>query len=279
MKNFLFFLILALGFSLSAQELSPKLLQSTPLDAEVFYGVDDYGAVYYSKNNALFKKGDKNNYQFTALQLGKISSVDIVNPLKITVFYEMSNTALVLDNTLSEITRINFSAIENFRNVSHATTANDRRFWIFNTDLQQLEIFDWNSRKVVVQSPPLQTNALATTSNFNFCWLVTESGLLMFNNYGSAIDSIDLSKIPTDISLAQANGNVIAFAKSVLSEAKVAETENLKPKVYYKSSSAEDFVPLKLPDLVIKQLSLNGERLYIYDGLKVTSFSLKPPKN
>lgn len=263
MKNCFLFLFFTFGITVYAQELKPELINSTPLEAGTFYGVDDYGALYFSKNNTLFKKGIKNNYQFTALQLGKISSVDIVNPLKITVFYEMSNTALVLDNTLTEITRVNFSTIENFRNVSHATTANDRRFWIFNTDIQQLEIFDWNSRKVVVQSPPLQKNARSITSNFNFCWVMTDGGVLVFNTYGSAVDSLKLEEMTQNISVVQSNGNVIAFAKA---------------HIYYKPASIKDFVTLEIPDLKIKQLSLNNETLYIYDGLKVTSFKLKSPK-
>lgn len=242
--------------TLLGQDLTIEKIGELPLEADRFIAVDKFNALYYIRNNILFKKDDRMLHQFSALQLGELSSVDIVNPLRITLFYESSNTALILDNTLSEIARINFSTIENFRNVSHVTTASDRRFWIYNTDLQQLEIFDWNMEKVITQFPPMKQNALALASNFNFAWVSTEESLFYYNNYGSFLDKMAIKQISH---LAQDKGAVLAFAKAEL---------------YYKNKQDSSFSKVVIPDLNIQQLSLTGEIIYIYSNQKLTSFRL-----
>lgn len=252
---FTFFALSMLGQELTLEKLSEDLLEAT-----TFYAVDDYNAYYYAQRNTLHKRGNKNKYQFTALQLGKITSVDVLNPLRITVFYEESNTAVILDNTLSEIARINFSTIENFRNVSHATTASDRRLWIFNTDEQRLEIFDWNMGKVITQFPPMEHNASTLTTNFNFAWVVNESGVYHYNNYGSFITSFKLKLVSH---ITQSQGNVV-----------ILKDGNLE----YNVGGETQFSQIKTPDLSIKQLSLNGEILYIYDGRMLSNFRLQSPK-
>ncbi len=243
-----------------SQSYTLEEVTSIPLDADTFYGVDDFGAIYTSKDNIFHKSTPTAHYQFTALQLGTISSVDIINPLKITLFYESSNTAVILDNTLTEITRINFSTIESFRNVNHVTTASDRRLWIFNTDLQQLEIFDWNTGSVIKQFPPLAFIASGLQSNFNFAWVASSDAILYYNNYGSFLTNITLPNVSL---FAQSNGDLIAFAKA---------------KLYYKPKENTSFNPVTIPDLSIKQLSMNGEIVYLYDGQKLHTFRLKLAK-
>lgn len=260
MKILIYILLFLTAITATSQSYTLEKVNEVMLDTDVFIGVDTFNALYHIKDDILYKSDVHNGYQFTALQLGKITSVDIVNPLKITVFYGGSNTAVILDNTLSEITRINFSVIEDFRNISHATTANDRRLWIFNTDLQQLELFDWNIEKIIIQFPPMELNAVALTSNFNFAWILNKQGVYKYNNYGSFLDKTPLYNAT---GLYQSNGDVVA-----LTDGKV----NFKPK------NSNTFSVLKTPDFTIKQLSLNNEILYLYNGQKLSTFRLKIPK-
>jgi len=247
------------GFT-AAQEYVLENIASKTLNADQFYGVDDYGATYYSREAVFYKVSARGDYQFTALQLGPITSVDILNPLKITVFYEQTNTAVILDNTLTEITRINFSTINDFRNISHVTTNGDRRLWIFNTDLQQLEIFDWNTGQITTQFPPMPVNALLLATNFNFAWVAYDKGLFYYNNYGSFLNSTSLLNITH---LAQSNGAVILLSQGIL---------------YYKPRDLKIFTLLEGLDFTIKQLSLSGEILYLYHGQQLSTFKLKIPK-
>ncbi|WP_073098582.1 hypothetical protein [Leeuwenhoekiella marinoflava] len=189
--RFLLFLMLLVSPVINAQDTTA--VTTTPLDtishlkADQFIGVDSYGNFYYLKDRALYKKSKEKTIQFSDLRLGQISSVDLLNPLRITVFYAETNTVLILDNTLNEITRINFNESQSFRNVSHARTASDSRLWIFNTDLQHLELFDYQNNKVDSNFTPQPEIALAMASDFNTCWVLTEAYLYHYNQYGSLL--------------------------------------------------------------------------------------------
>lgn len=257
------FALLFFVFSLYAQAQAyiASNIAEFPLEADRFLGIDDYGSHYYTKGNTLYKSSSQGSYQYSALQLGQMATVDILNPLKLTVFYQGSNTAVILDNTLSEIKRISFSNIENFRNVSHATTANDRRLWIFNTDVQQLEVFDYNNNRVVQQTLPVNKPPLKMISNFNFCWLLSATALSTFNNYGSFLETIPFTDHHT---IRQHNGDLLSW-----------DGRDFR----YKPQENVNFQKIEITKIPVKQFSLNNEILYIYDGQKVTSFLLKPVKD
>ncbi len=253
----LFFIVTYLfTFGISAQSYHLELIDEKPLDADTFVGVDDFSALYFIKNNALFKKSGTNTYQFSSLQLGTIASVDIINPLKISVFYRDSNTVVILDNTLNEITRIDFTTITNYRNISHARTAGDRQLWVFNTDLQQLEVYDWNQNKIITKFPPQEDNVITMSSNFNFAWVALENTIYQYNIYGSFIDKVSITTPKTII---QSQGNLIATTEK---------------SIFYKEKKASKFSEVFLPDLPHKDSFLTNEILYIYDGQKITTFKI-----
>jgi len=261
MKNLLYLLLVLIYTSSLAQEVELETLTSFEIEGERMIGVDDFQSVYYIKDNVLVKKSEnQKEYQFSSLQLGNISSVDIINPLKIIVFYETTNTVVVLDNTLTEITRINFTTIPDFRNINQAANAGDRNLWIFNTDLQQLEIYDWNKNKVTTQFPPMETNATSVTNNFNFCWVISDGQVFQYNTYGNFVESHTLEDVSK---IAQSGENLIAFAKANL---------------YYKNSRATEFTRVNIPDIPCKDLYLKDEIVYIYTGKEVYTFKIKSVK-
>ena len=260
MHKLIYILLFLVAIPVTSQSYTLEKINEVTLDADIFIGVDNFNALYHIDDNVLYKNDVNNGYQFTALQLGPITSVDILNPLKISVFYEASNTAVILDNTLSEITRINFSTIEDFRNISHVTTNGDKRLWIFNTDLQQLEIVDWNTDQIITQFPPMSVNATMLVTNFNFAWVVNENGIFYYNNYGSFLSKTVLQDITL---ISQSKGAVILLSQG---------------KLHYKPKESNDFIALDTLDFTIKQLSLNGEILYLYTGQKLITFRLKLPK-
>nr|WP_152556284.1 hypothetical protein [Nonlabens ulvanivorans] len=65
---------------------------SISLSCDSFYGVDDFESIYYSTDNVLYKKSESKRLEFFDIQLGDITSVDIINPLKILVFYRDTQT-------------------------------------------------------------------------------------------------------------------------------------------------------------------------------------------
>lgn len=256
----MFFLLIPIGKILS-QEISVELIKTQALEADAFVGGDKFFNIYYINNQTLYKSGPGQIIEYAALNLGEITSVDIVNPLKISVFYRQSNTVVLLDNTLNEITRVDFSNLEDFRNSALATTANDRRLWIFNTDLQQLELFDYRLNKVVVQFPPMPALPISYTSNFNFCWIQNESTLTTFNIYGTIVDEQTTS---THFEKLEQSQNMLIGLKEDC--------------FYIKRSNRNSFERIDDLENTGQEFSLIGEILYIYNGQNLMTYTIKSSK-
>lgn len=243
----IFFLLLysASGFS---QEIQTELISQTPFSQDRFVGVDKYESLYSIDKNVLYKKTDKKTYQFSALQLGELSSVDILNPLKIVLFYKDLNTAILLDDKLNEIERVHFNQLSDFKTPSFVTKATRNNLWVFNINTQQLEVFDYKQNRVIAHSQPIQQPVLNQQSNFNYCWLLTSSKLMQYNIYGSFIEEYVVENI-IDIS----------FYNNYLL---ILDSEGLQILDYKK----KEFRPLSLPEIKIKNIYTANENIYIYDG-------------
>jgi hypothetical protein len=245
--------------SFGQKTITATLQQQDSLQVERFVAMDNFGALYVIENNILIKRQDDKEWQYNNLQLGDITSVDILNPLKITLFYKDFNTAIVLDNTLNEIKKIDFNITSEFKNLAAATTANDRNFWIFDTNTQQLEVFNYLQQTTSVQNLPIPEKFITLKSNYNFCRVLTESTIYLYNFYGSLL-SEKPSNGATDFEMT--NEEVIFLKDSQL---------------FY--SNNDDVYLINIPSdrIAIKQFSLHDDILYIYDGIVLYRFQLKKP--
>lgn len=252
---FLFFIT---SFSLIAQELKP--VSTALLEASSFIGVDAYKNTYYINERVLHKKGTEGDFVFKDFQLGTISSVDIINPLKIVLFHEDTNTVVFLDNRLNEIERINFNNLPEFINISAATNAGNNRLWIFNVDTQQLELYNYRSNSKTTVSQPFAGKLISQASNFNYCFILTESKVLSFNIYGSLLSETEAKGFSI---IAQQGDTLVAIKENSLFR-----------------YSENSFKPIKLPisENTIKDLFFTKEFLYIYDGKSLHTFSITQPK-
>ncbi|MCB0452871.1 MAG: hypothetical protein KDC94_08255 [Aequorivita sp.] len=263
MKHFflIIFFICQLG---SAQSLAR--VSKVPLVADRFIGLDNYKNSYFIKDRVINKQGPDGNFLFNDLQLGRITSVDIINPLKVVVFFQDTNTVVLLDNKLSEIQRINFNNLPQFLNVSTATNAGNKSLWLFNVDTQQLELYNYGSKLQTVVSQPFPGKLISQASSFNYCFTLTERKLCAFNIYGSI-----LNEVPSEgyEKIIQQNENLVALKENVL---------------YYLPDFARrneivdhTTVQLKLPEIKVKDLQLTNDFLYIYDGENLHTFKLTLP--
>lgn len=243
---FLIFLYSTLTFAQG--EMILNAIEQTPLKAERFVGIDSYGAIYFIKERTLFKKTKTESFQFKNFQLGEIGEVDLLNPLKITLFFPDYQTAVILDNKLNELRRIPFAMEPPYLNIKNASTATDDRLWVFNEDTQQLEIFNYREKTNQTLSRPIAEIYKTHKSNFNYSYVLTEERLRMYNIYGSLLHSI-----PSE-----------GIQKISLSNEKVLILKNNNLFLLTDKLSVEK--PIKSPDLTIKDLYLSGEFLYIYDG-------------
>lgn len=244
-----------------------EYVSKTPLSANTFVGVDSYDNMYFITNMELHKTGVDGDFMFNDLQLGPPTSVDIINPLNIVLFYENTNTVVLLDNRLNEIERINFNNLPDFFNINNATNAGNNRLWVFNVDTQQLELFNYRTLKNSLVSQPFPGNLISQTSNFNYCYLLTDNKLRVFNIYGSLLSEIEAK----------------GFKKVIQQDEKVLGLKNNT--LYYLAEISEgsakkypEAVKISTPEITIKDLHLTQEFLYIYDGKNIHTLKLKQPK-
>ena len=230
------------------------------LQAERFVGLDVYGNIYSINGETLYKRSATQRIQFSDLRLGAISTVDLLNPLKITLFYAETNTAVILDNTLNEITRVVFNELENFRNVSQARTARDGQLWIFNTDLQRLELYDYRNNRTRNDFTPQPDNAVELASNFNTCWVLTNSTLYHYNAYGSLL----YKTAATDL-------QHIALYDDYLFAQK-------KDSLYLKTANEPGFFSLKTQSETDFQFYYTAGNLYLYQPDFISVYKLNLPK-
>ncbi|AXT51243.1 hypothetical protein D1818_10545 [Aquimarina sp. BL5] len=261
MKKALFFLIL-FGFVYSSPAQRNAIARdSISLGADHFLGLDSFGAVYYTKGNIFYKKWNNQEWQFGDFILGQLTQVSILNPLKIVLFYESSNTIVLVDKYLSEIDRINFNTIAEFKSVSLVSPANDNSVWVFDNNTQQLELFNTISNKTLITTQPITELPTKLHSNFNYCWILTSETLSQFNVYGSLLTRsgndgyIDMRIINDDLLLLKEDG------------------------LYYHSTKTKEIEKINLPEIPIKQFYVTNEILYIYHQSKIYSFDLTPQKN
>lgn len=95
---------------------------------------DNLGYIYVvTEDNELlqFDKNYKLLYQFSVNTLGEISSIDVSNPQKILIYYPDFQFILFVDNTLSEIKRLNLETL-GFWDIQGVALSNDNLIWIYD---------------------------------------------------------------------------------------------------------------------------------------------------
>jgi len=252
---FIFFLI---SFTIFSQEsIEANFIESTNLKVERPVSVDGFNTIYYIDHNVFYKKDATKTISYNSLQLGDISSANAFNTLKINLFYKDFNSAVILDNRLAEIFKIDFNSLQPYRNVSHISTGNDNTLWIFNQDTQQLEVYDYKYNSTKVKTLPIKSNVLDIKSNYNYCWLLTSNNLLIYNYFGTLI-----SKIVNDgyTNMDESDENIILKKGNDL---------------FYLKKDTTEILPIKIPNLLINQFFVTNETLYIYNDETLHKFQLK----
>jgi len=177
MIKMVFSLLVLLLFSNGLAQNKPletQLLLTETLNDKVFIGFDGLGQQYFVKNNIFIKQTETENWEYKNVALGKISSVDFINPLKILLFYEDFNTVILLDNQLNEIQKLNLFDIDNTIFASKIGMASQNQFWIYNALTQQIMLFDYLKNTSKNIGNPIQENIKFTQSDFNYFYWVDE---------------------------------------------------------------------------------------------------------
>lgn len=254
----IYFLFLFIPCSIFSQEtIETSFIKKTGLKADTFISSNNFETLYYIKNNALYNQSSNNTLSYSNIQLGNITSANTFNSLKINIFYKDFNTAVILDNRLAEIFKIDFNTIKPYKSISHVSTGHDNTLWVFNQDTQQLELYDYKANTTRAQTLPIKSNVLDIKSNYNYCWLLTEEALLIYNYFGSLIQK---TKNTGYTSICESNGNLILKKDNSL---------------FYLKKGTENMVPISTSNLLINQFFVTNETLYIYNNKILQQYQLK----
>lgn len=260
-----FFTIIFLFFQLlfaNAQEIQIEFLKDFPLNADEFIGVDNFENYYYIKNNTLYKKTSQQTFTYTNTQLGKITSVDITNSLKILLFYKNFNTVLFLDNRLNELTTsINFTSESFSQQITFVNISSNNNLWLYSLDNNVLQLWNHQTKKVQFTSQPLSSysdnfKVIQQLSSYKNCWLIGEDAILKFNEYGVFLEASTVDNYT----------HLKPFQKGYI---------YLKDTKLYYQKSLTDFQQIHTEiEGFIKSYSINTNHIYIFDGTKIFVFKI-----
>lgn len=257
MKN-LIYILLCFNLNTQAQSaIQTDLIKTQPLQVSSLIDIDDLNTCYFSNNNEFTKQTATQTYRYTNLQLGSITDINTFNPLKISLFYNNFNTVIVLDNRLAEIFKIDFNQKTPYRDPSFISAGYDNTLWLFNINTQQLELYDYKNNSLRAATTPINGTVLDMTSNYNWCWLLTEDFIYQFNYVGSLVFKI---KNEGFTKFVETNENLILQKNNQL---------------YYLKQDQTEVENIVLPELTIKQFLVTNETLYIYSNETLYQFLLK----
>jgi hypothetical protein len=169
---FILSLLLFSMFSIWGQKKNTSLLSTQSISGDAFAGIDVLSNLYYIENNVFFKKNNTQLWQYKNLNLGKITKIDLQNPLKIVLFYEDFNSVILLDNQLNEIQKINFSEANPSIIVTAVGIASQNRLWVFDSLTQKLGLYNYLNGDFKSIATSFQGNFKYYESDFNtFQWI------------------------------------------------------------------------------------------------------------
>ena len=245
-----FIVVYLISFSVLGNEnsLELKLISKNETTNENIRGIDNLNNIYSIKNNELIKSSYVKNYYYRNSLYSNISSIDVRNSLKIKLFYEDSNTLVVLDNKLSEISKINFNIINPNKIISKFSASNDNNIWVYNELNSKIELYNYINNTFKVVNSEISGEVISLESNYKYCWVLTDSHIYKFNYFGSLITKIAVNNIQqietfNDALLFKKNNELFYYDQDLLIEYK-----------------------LDLENLLIKDFFVINQSLYIYDS-------------
>jgi hypothetical protein len=176
-----------------------KHIWTVPVKGEILV-TDNLGNPIVIQGDALTKFRDNGTLfrLYSNKRLGKISSVDAMNPLKIVVFYKDFSRVLFLDNTLTENgTPIELEKME-LEQASQVCASYDNGVWVFDGVEYTLTRFNQQMQKTVqilnlnqILNYALQPVFMMEHDNHLYM-SVPDRGILQFDIFGTYIRTIPI---------------------------------------------------------------------------------------
>ena len=266
-RKILLLLFIACSFSaVSAQnqKISTTLISQFNTDIDDFLGYDSFGFSYHIKNNVFRKTKGNEVFEYKNVSLGNITKVDILNPLKIVLFYEDFNTVVLLDNQLNKMTEINFSQNSIPIVVPAIGMSTQNQLWIFNTLNQQIGLFDYLKNEYKTVSTPLTEGIKYYQTDFNtFYWIDKKNNFFSCDIFGK---TTSLGKIPDFDQIEIINPNSYILRKANL--------------LYFKDKTTADLATFSEIEILQKSFDkfcYKDQILSIFTAKEITNYKIVTP--
>jgi len=258
---FLFFLLFSVMAHCQYTNPVASQMSSQFIEADEYIGDDPFGYQYFIKNNVFFKIKSKEVLQYKNLSLGKITKVDIQNPLRIVLFYENFNTVIALDNQLSEVQKINFSERQEGIVPTAIGTSSQNSLWVFNSMNQQLGLFNYIKNTYQTIGLPFEKNIKNYTSDFNYFYWIDESNQFYSSDIFGKKKS--LGKIPDYDIVSISDDKFILFKKG--ENLHLFDVENNK------------IIPINNVEKSSKSFQYKNQNLVIFTNEGITNYKINLP--
>jgi hypothetical protein len=219
MKKIILFITLVSTLSAVSQNSEIKAIAINTINvvADDFIGYDQFDFYYYIKDNALYKIKGTTSLEYKNPSFGKITKVDIKNPLNIVLFYENFNVVILLDNQLNETQKINFSENTSALAVSATGIASQNQLWVYSSLNQQIGLFDYIKNEYNTISTPFPENIKHYQTDFNtFHWIDYQNNWYSCDAFGmitarGKLPSFDTIEIINDHQFIYSQSNKLFF--------------------------------------------------------------------
>jgi len=263
MKKKIFLVLLLIswyGFG-QVEKLVPTPTETIPFNGDTFIGFDGLNNCLYLKDNVLYKKSDSVLLQYQNISLGKITKVDILNPLKVIVFYEEFNTVMVLDNLLNEIQKVEFTKFEPPVMASAIGISGQNKLWIFNSLSQQIGLYDLNSNTYKNIGTPIEDGITYYQTDFNyFQWIDKQNNWNTCTVYGRIFN----------------NGKVESSAEKQLLENNKILFSNLN-RLFIRDRNLNKLYEIEIVEKSFKKFYYKDQILSIFTEQGITNYKITIP--
>ena len=254
MKKLITSIVLLIGFSMQSQsrKLPAIVIDSIAVEADEYIGFDGFKNYFYIKNNVLFKKNDQKTFQYQNLSLGKISKVDILNPLKVLVFYANFNTVVLLDSQLNEIEKFNFSDYDTPIMASAVGVSGQNKLWIYNSLDQHIGLFDTTTNQYSDLGVPIKESFTYYQTDFNyFQWVDKQNQWQICTIFGRMFSN---GSIAPNNQMQLLDKNKILYSK----EGKLYVNDQSTVQVYEIEKIAKSFIKFYYKDQILSIFTTKG---------------------
>ena len=218
-----------------------------------YFTVDNIGNMYLVNEDELLKYLPSGKFfaRYSNLKLGRITSVDATNPLKILLYYRDFQQIVYIDDQLTpNAESISLEAL-GYEQTDLACAGANNSFWIYNKQNNELIRFNELSKKVTATGNLKQVLRTDISPNFmiernNFLYLNSpETGIYVFDVFGTFSKVISLKNLKAyqvydDIVYYQRDSSFCSYNFKYFEEAckalpgvtKVVSSEFYKGKVY-----------------------------------------------